>query len=135
MGKDHPKGYSEALMDHFLHPRNVGEIPHADGVGSVGDPTCGDHLQVWIQVDDSDCLSDVKFRCKGCPAAIACASTMTELAIGADLDRASEITDEVVEDALGGLPPEKRHCSNLAAAALYEAILDYIVRAVGGQAV
>lgn len=120
--------YSPTIMDHFLNPRNVGEIPDADGVGGTGDPGCGDSLRVWIQVRDNH-LTDVRFRCKGCPAAIACASCMTELAIGTDLDEASEITDEVVEDALGGLPPEKRHCSNLAADALYNAIMDHIVRA------
>jgi len=131
MGTDHPKGYSDTLMDHFLHPRNVGEIPHADGIGAMGDPSCGDHLRVWIKVDPAHRLTDVKFKCKGCPAAVACASRMTELAIGSDLDRASELTDEAIEDALGGLPPDKRHCSNLAAGARYEAILDHVVRTVG----
>ena len=130
MTGESPRGYTDALMDHFLHPRNVGEIPDADGAGGMGDPDCGDFLQVWIKVDDDNRLTDVKFRCKGCPAAIACGSVMAELAVGADLDAASEITDEVVEDALGGLPPSKRHCSNMAAAALQEAILDFIVRAI-----
>ena len=130
MSSDGPTPYNEVLMDHFLHPRNVGEIHDADGVGAMGDPACGDFLQVWIKVDADHRLTDVKFRCKGCPPAIACGSKMTELAAGADLDAASEITDEVVEDALGGLPPPKRHCSNMAAAVLQEAILSFIVGAV-----
>ena len=120
--------YNEIILEHFRRPRNVGEIPDADGVGRVGDPACGDFLQVWIKVGEDQRLTDVKFRCKGCPAAIACGSIMTELAVGKTLDEASEITDEAVDEALGGLPEEKRHCSNLAADALYGAILDHIVR-------
>jgi len=120
--------YNERILDHFRRPRNVGEIADADGVGGVGDPECGDYVQIWIKVDPQQRLSDVKFRCRGCPAAVACASITTELAIGKDLDEASEITDEVVEEALGGLPEDKRHCSNLAADALHWAILDHIVR-------
>ena len=130
MGEDHPQGYSRAVLDHFLHPRNVGEIADADGTARVGDPACGDVLVVWLRVDAQQRLTDVKFRCRGCPTAIACASVMTELAIGRDLDEASAITDETIEDTLGGLPPMKRHCSNLAAYALYEAIYNYIGRGV-----
>ena len=127
MADDQPQGYSETLLDHFRHPRNVGRIPEPDGVGTVGDPACGDAMRVWIRVEDNR-LADVKFQCKGCPAAIACGSAMTELATGRDLDSAAEITDEAVEDALGGLPESKRHCSNLAAAALEQAIYDHILR-------
>ena len=120
--------YGKLVLEHFRRPRNVGEIPDADGIGRVEDPSCGDFLQVWIKVGEDQRLTNVKFLCKGCPAAIACGSVMTELAIGKTLDEASEITDEVVEEALGGLPEQKRHCSNLAADALYGAILDHIVR-------
>ncbi len=120
--------YNERILDHFRSPRNVGEIADADGVGHVGDPDCGDYVRMWIKVDADQRLSDVKFRCRGCPAAVACASITTELATGKTLDEASEITDEVVGEALGGLPEDKRHCSNLAADALYRAILDHIVR-------
>lgn len=130
MSDEGTRAYSDTLMNHFLHPRNVGEMPDADGVGRMGDPDCGDVLLVWIRVDAENRLTDVKFRCKGCPAAIACGSMMTELAVGLDLDAASDITDEMVEDALGGLPPAKRHCSNMAAAGLQEAILNFIVRSV-----
>ena len=121
--------YNEKLLDHFLHPRNVGEIEDADGVGQIGDSTCGDVVKVWIKVKE-DRIADVKFRVFGCPAAIATCSAMTELAMGKSLDEAAEITDEVVADAVGGLPPDKMHCSNLSAAALYEAIMNYVVGSV-----
>ena len=134
MTAPHPQGYSERLLEHFLHPRNVGEIADADGVGRVGDPACGDVLAVWIKVDEGQRLTDVRFKCRGGPTAIACASVMTELAIGADLDEAAAVTDERIDDALGGLPPAKRHCSNLAAAALDKAILDHILRTVADAA-
>ncbi|MFW6108497.1 MAG: iron-sulfur cluster assembly scaffold protein [bacterium] len=130
MSAKHPQGYSERLLDHFLHPRHVGAMPDADGSARVGDPSCGDVLEVWIRVDDQQRLTDVTFKCRGCPTAIACASAMTELAIGADLDQAAEIADEQVEEALGGLPAAKRHCSNLAADALHEAIFDHVGRAL-----
>lgn len=110
-----------------MSPRNVGEIPDADGVGSVGDPTCGDYLKVWIKVRNFH-IVDIKFKCRGCPAAIATASAMTELAKGKHVDEAAEITDEMIAQAVGGLPPQKEHCSNLAATALYEAIMNYVFR-------
>ena len=119
--------YTDKVRDHFLHPRNVGEIPDADGVGSVGDPGCGDAMTVWIKVADQH-ISDVKFKCKGCPAAIATGSVMTELALGKHMDDAYQITDEVIADALGGLPDGKAHCSNLGATALYRAIMNWVVR-------
>ena len=103
------------------HVQAFKQNPHADIVAISS-----------LYLADAQRLADVKFKCRGCPTAIACASVMTELALGADLNEASEITDETVEDALGGLPESKRHCSNLAASALYEAILDHILRGADG---
>jgi len=123
--------YTDAAMDHFLHPRNVGEIRGADGVGCVGDPSCGDFLKVCIRVENEH-VADIKFMCRGCPAAIAAASIMTEMAKGRHLDDAAEITDEMIAQALGGLPDRKQHCSNLGAGALYEAIMDYVLKPLGG---
>lgn len=116
--------YSEKVLDHFRNPRNVGEIEDADGVGTVGNPVCGDMMSVYIKVED-DRIADVKFRTFGCGAAIATTSMTTELAKGKTLDEAMEITRQDVADELGGLPPVKMHCSNLAADALHEAIKDY----------
>jgi len=124
--------YTGKLLDHFLHPRNVGEIENADGIAQAGDPTCGDALKVWIKVRD-DRIEDIKFRITGCPAAIATSSVMTELATGKTLDEAAEITDEVIEDALGGLPEDKRHCSNMGAVALYDAIMNHVFRTVEAE--
>lgn len=121
--------YTKILLDHFQHPRNVGRIPDADGIGLIGDPRCGDFLRVYIKVDENERLAEVKFECFGCPAAIACASVMTEMAKGATLDEAETITDDRIAAALGGLPEPKHHCSNLGAAALEEAIWDYAVKA------
>ena len=122
--------YSEEVLDHFANPRNVGEIADADGVGLIGDPTCGDFMKVWIRVD-GNVLADVKFKCQGCPAAIATGSVMTELAIGRDLDQAMEISDENIAEALGGMPESKLHCSNLGAEALHHAITDHVLRFIG----
>ena len=116
--------YSEKVLDHFRNPRNVGEIEDADGVGSVGNPVCGDMMSIYIKVKD-DKIDDIKFRTFGCGAAIATTSMTTELAKGKTLDEAMEITRQDVADELGGLPPVKMHCSNLAADALHEAIEDY----------
>jgi nitrogen fixation NifU-like protein len=116
--------YSEKVLDHFRNPRNVGEIEDADGVGTVGNPVCGDMMSIYIKVED-DRITDVKFRTFGCGAAIATTSMTTELAKGKTLDEAMEITRQDVADELGGLPPVKMHCSNLAADALHEAIKDY----------
>ena len=118
--------YSDKLVDHFRNPRNVGDIPDADGVGVVGDPNCGDFLKVSIKVD-GDRVSDVKFLCQGCPAAIATASIATELAIGKNLDDAAEITADEIAAVLGGLPEHKMHCSNLAAEGLQGAIMDHVL--------
>jgi len=116
--------YSEKVLDHFRNPRNVGEIEDADGVGSVGNPVCGDVMSIYIKVKD-DKIDDIKFKTFGCGAAIATTSMTTELAKGKTLDEALTITRQDVADELGGLPPVKMHCSNLAADALHEAIEDY----------
>ena len=116
--------YSEKVMQHFKNPQNMGEIPDADGVGSVGNPTCGDLMTMYIKVKD-DRIEDVKFKTYGCGAAIATSSMTTELAKGKTIDEAMKISRASVADSLGGLPPVKMHCSNLAADALHAAIEDY----------
>ncbi len=116
--------YTEKVLDHFMNPRNVGEIPGASGIGQYGDPECGDFLRVYIKVKDNR-LSDVKFLIQGCPAAMATSSIMTEIAIGKTLEEALKITDDDILEAIGALPEEKTHCSNLGAGALHLAIEDY----------
>jgi nitrogen fixation NifU-like protein len=116
--------YSKKLMDHFQNPRNVGEISDADGVGVEGNPTCGDVMKLFIKVKD-DKIVDAKFQTFGCGAAIAVSSMITEMAKDKTLDEALSITKESVADALDGIPPQKRHCSNLGADALHKAIDDY----------
>ena len=117
--------YSDKVMDHFANPRNCGEIDNASGEGTVGNPTCGDLMTIYIDVDDNDVIQDIKFKTFGCGAAIATSSMITEIAKGMTVDEALEITRNDVADALDGLPPIKMHCSNLAADALTEAIKDY----------
>jgi len=117
--------YSEKVMDHFRKPRNMGEIPDADGIGSVGNPTCGDLMNIYIKVKDN-VLTDVKFKTFGCGAAIATSSMITELAKGKTLDEALKITRGDVAENLDGLPKIKMHCSNLAADGLHAAIKDYL---------
>ena len=117
--------YSEKVMDHFANPRNCGIIENASGEGTVGNPTCGDLMTIYIDVDDNDIIQDIKFETFGCGAAIATSSMITELAIGMSVDDALQISRNDVADALDGLPPIKMHCSNLAADALAEAIKDY----------
>ena len=112
-------------MDHFSNPRNVGEIPNADGVGEVGNAKCGDIMRIYLKVKDN-VIEDVKFKTFGCGAAIATSSMVTEMVIGKTLEDALEISNQAVAEALGGLPPAKMHCSNLAADALHEAIKDYM---------
>ncbi|MDL5502132.1 MAG: Fe-S cluster assembly scaffold protein NifU [Candidatus Methanoperedens sp.] len=119
------EGYSEKVMDHFANPRNVGEIPDADGIGKVGNPVCGDVMWIYIKVKDN-ILEDVKFKTFGCGAAIATSSMITELAKGKTLEEALKITRGNVADALDGLPQVKLHCSNLAADGLHAAIKDYL---------
>jgi nitrogen fixation NifU-like protein len=116
--------YSEKVLDHFKNPRNVGEIKDADGVGTVGNPVCGDMMTMYIKVKDEK-IEDIKFKTYGCGAAIATSSMTTELAKGKTLKEALEITKQSVAEALDGLPPVKMHCSNLAADALHEAVKDY----------
>jgi nitrogen fixation NifU-like protein len=122
--------YSPIVLDHFKNPRNVGEIPDADGVGEVGNPVCGDIMNVYIKVND-DRLADVKFKTFGCGAAIAVSSMITEMAKGKTLDEAMKISNKDVAEALGGLPPNKLHCSNLGADALHSAIKNYYDRKSG----
>ncbi|MDO9626547.1 MAG: Fe-S cluster assembly scaffold protein NifU [Methanobacteriaceae archaeon] len=116
--------YTDKVMDHFSNPRNVGDIPDASGEGTVGNPTCGDLMTIYIKVKD-DVIEDIKFKTFGCGAAIATSSMVTELAMGKNVDEALKITRNDVADALEGLPPVKMHCSNLAADALQAAIEDY----------
>ncbi|MGQ9855098.1 MAG: Fe-S cluster assembly scaffold protein NifU, partial [Candidatus Oleimicrobiaceae bacterium] len=123
-GEGNMVAYSEKVMDHFMNPRNVGEIPDADGVGSVGNPVCGDMMTFYIKVQDGH-LSDVKFKTFGCGAAIAVSSMVSEMAKGKTLAEAKKITNKMVADELEGLPTNKMHCSNLGADALHKAIEDY----------
>ena len=116
--------YSEKVMEHFKKPQNMGEIQDADGVGTVGNPTCGDLMTMYIKVKENR-IEDIKFKTYGCGAAIATSSMTTELAKGKTLDEAIQISRASVADSLGGLPPVKMHCSNLAADALHAAIDDY----------
>jgi nitrogen fixation NifU-like protein len=111
-------------MDHFRNPRNVGEIDDADGIGEVGNPVCGDMMTFYIKVEDGR-LKDVKFKTFGCGAAIAVSSMVSEMAIGKTIGEALQITNAMVASELGGLPPNKLHCSNLGADALHKAIEDY----------
>ena len=116
--------YSDKVMEHFQNPRNVGEIENADGVGTVGNPVCGDLMTIYIKVKD-DKIEDIKFKTFGCGAAIATSSMVTEMAMGKTLEEAMKITRNDVAENLEGLPPVKMHCSNLAADALHAAIDNY----------
>ena len=120
-------GYSKKVMDHFMNPRNVGVIDDADGYGKVGNPVCGDLMEIFIKVKDER-INDIKFRTFGCGSAIAVSSMVTEMAKGKPLDEAMKITRKDVADELDGLPPQKMHCSNLGADALHAAIQDYWVK-------
>jgi len=116
--------YSQKVMDHFMNPRNVGRIDLANGIGEVGNPTCGDIMHIEIEVKE-DKIEDIKFQTFGCAAAIATSSMVTEMVKGKTLEEAERITNRTVAEALDGLPPVKMHCSNLAADALHEAIKNY----------
>ena len=116
--------YTDKVMEHFKNPRNMGEIPNADGIGTVGNPVCGDLMTMYIKVKYNH-IEDIKFKTYGCGAAIATSSKTTELAKGKTLEEAMKITRASVADSLGGLPKVKMHCSNLAADALHAAIKDY----------
>ena len=117
--------YSEKVMDHFNHPRNVGEIENASGVGTVGNAKCGDIMRMYIQVDNG-IITDVKFKTFGCGAAIATSSMATEMVKGKTIKEALALTNKAVAEALDGLPPVKMHCSMLAEEAIHAAIEDYM---------
>nr|WP_277995628.1 Fe-S cluster assembly scaffold protein NifU [Desulfitibacter alkalitolerans] len=116
--------YTDKVMENFTNPKNVGEIEDADGIGQVGNPTCGDIMKMYIKVKDN-VIEDIKFKTFGCGAAIATSSMATELAKGRTIEEAEKLTNKEVAEALGGLPGTKMHCSNLAADALRKAIEDY----------
>ena len=116
--------YSEKVMDHFRNPRNVGEMENPDGIGHVGNPICGDIMELYIKIKDN-VIADAKFKTFGCGAAIATSSMVTEMVIGKTIDEALEISNKTVAEALGGLPAAKMHCSVLAEDALRSAIDDY----------
>jgi len=116
--------YNEKVIEHFKNPKNVGEIKDADGVGEVGNPVCGDMMTFYIKVENNK-LIDIKYKTFGCVAAIAVSSMISEMAIGKTIDEVLEISNKMVAEALGGLPPNKYHCSNLGADALKAAIEDY----------
>lgn len=116
--------YNDKVIDHFTNPRNVGELPDADGIGDVGNATCGDTTKITIKVEDNK-IKDIRFKTFGCGAAIATSSMLTEMVKGMTLDEAMKITDVAIADMLGGIPEHKMHCSNMAADALHTAIEDY----------
>ena len=117
--------YTEKVMDHFEHPRNVGEIENASGVGTVGNAKCGDIMQMFLKISDDGVIEDVKFKTFGCGAAVATSSMATELIKGKSVDEAMQLTNAAVVEALEGLPPQKIHCSVLAEEAIKAAIEDY----------
>lgn len=116
--------YTDKVLDHFQKPRNLGQIPNASGVGEVGNATCGDIMRIYLSIEN-DVIMDVKFQTYGCGAAVATTSMLTELVKGKTLEEALMVTNADVAKELGGLPPVKMHCSNLAADALKVAIEDY----------
>lgn len=126
--------YSEKVMEHFMNPRNVGEIENPDGIGEEGNPVCGDMMTFYIKVKDNR-LEDIKFKTFGCGAAIAVSSMVSEMAMGKTIEEALKITPQLVADELEGLPKNKFHCSNLGAQALHQAIEDYLSKkkAEGGK--
>lgn len=117
--------YTEKVMDHFMHPRNVGEIDNASGVGTVGNAKCGDIMRIFLDIDENQVVRDAKFKTFGCGAAIATSSMATEMIIGKTIQEALEVTNKAVMEALGGLPPVKVHCSLLAEQAVHAALWDY----------
>lgn len=125
--------YSQKVLDHFRNPRNVGTIENADGVGTVGNPTCGDLMTMYIKVNpETRAIEDMKFQTFGCGAAIASSSMMTEIARGKTVEEATRITKTDIVDALDGLPPVKIHCSVLATEALHAALQDYVEKQKSG---
>lgn len=117
--------YSEKVMDHFEHPRNVGEIEDASGVGTVGNAKCGDIMRIYLDIDENQIIKDVKFKTFGCGAAVATSSMATEMVKGKTVQEAMEVTNKAVMEALDGLPPVKVHCSLLAEEAIHAALWDY----------
>ena len=117
--------YTEKVMDHFMHPRNVGEIDNASGVGTVGNAKCGDIMRIFLDIDENQVVRDAKFKTFVCGAAIATSSMATEMIIGKTIQEALEVTNKAVMEALGGLPPVKVHCSLLAEQAVHAALWDY----------
>ena len=117
--------YSQKVMDHFVNPRNVGEIENPDGVGEAGNPKCGDIMKIYLKVNDAKIIEDVKFKTFGCASAIASSSMATELIKGKTIDEAWDLTNRAVAEALDGLPPIKMHCSVLAEEAIHAALNDY----------
>ena len=124
--------YTEQVMDHFMNPRNMGELENPSGVGTVGNAKCGDIMRIYIKVEN-DVITDVKFKTFGCGAAIATSSKATEIVKGMTLEEAEKVTNKMVMEALGGLPPVKVHCSVLAEEALHAAIQDYRERLARGE--
>ena len=121
--------YTDTVMDHFMHPRNVGEIADADGVGEVGNAKCGDIMRMYIKVDrETQVITDVKFNTFGCGSAIATSSIATEMIKGHSIDEALALSNRAVVEALDGLPPAKLHCSVLAEQAVKAALADYYTR-------
>ncbi|MGA2775166.1 MAG: Fe-S cluster assembly scaffold protein NifU [Candidatus Omnitrophota bacterium] len=121
---EQPLPYSAKVMDHFSHPRNVGEIHDASGIGTVGNPICGDVMKMFLKIE-KNVIVDVKFKTFGCGAAIATSSMVTEMVKGKSIEEALKISNKAVAEALGGLPPVKMHCSVLAEDALRSALKDY----------
>ncbi len=127
------ESYNEKVIDHFSNPRRCFAMAAPHGTGVVTVPGCGDKVWIYIAVEN-ECISDISFQAYGCPSAIACASMLTEMAQGNHVDEAAQILDEHVVDELGGLPEGKAHCSAIAARALHEAIMDYVVRGIERKA-
>ncbi|MBQ1553375.1 MAG: Fe-S cluster assembly scaffold protein NifU [Clostridia bacterium] len=117
--------YSEKVMDHFMNPRNVGEIEDADGVGTVGNAVCGDIMRMYLDIDENGVITDAKFKTFGCGAAVATSSMATELVRGKTVQEALQVTNKAVAEALDGLPKVKIHCSLLAEQAIHAALWDY----------
>ena len=126
--------YTDKVIEHFRNPRRFGALENPDGTGQVGDAECGDVVRIHIAVGKDFRITDISFQARGCPCAIACASALTEMAIGKHVDDAWEITDEQIADSLGGLPGEKIHCSAIAAGALHNAIMSYVFKDTGRKA-
>jgi nitrogen fixation NifU-like protein len=120
--------YSDKVLEHFEHPRNVGEIENASGVGTVGNAKCGDIMRIYLDIDDDGVIRDCKFKTFGCGAAVATSSMATELVMGKSINDALQITNRAVMEALDGLPTEKIHCSLLAEEAIHAALWDYATK-------